>query len=173
MRRQSLQDVRHVRVPARVVRDTHNHLAARGRQGFEGMALWAGQHDGETFQVQTCIVPRQQGHRTAHGLAVTVSGDELREINLALYRASLRLVAQIHSHPATAYHSDTDDRYSMVTALGSLSIVAPDFATGPFEHDELAIYRLTRRPWWHFARGTYWRRMRLGEARELIVLEPN
>jgi hypothetical protein len=171
MTRPSLRDVAHVHVPAKVARQTHEHLLARGRQGYEGMALWAGRQNGDAVRIEACIIPRQQGHRTAHGLAVTVSGEELREINLALYRASLRLVAQVHSHPQAAYHSDTDDRYSMVTALGSLSLVVPDFATGPFAIDAFAVYRLTRRPWWHFARGAYWKHLSAASATSLITLE--
>jgi hypothetical protein len=171
MTRESLQQVGNVLLPAAVTRRTHAHLAEAGRAGLEGMALWAGAQDGETFQVRTCIIPQQQGHRTAHGLAVTVAGDELHRINLQLYREGLRLVAQIHSHPTEAYHSDVDDKYAMATALGAFSLVVPDFATGPFDVEAFAIYRLTPSPWWRFTPSPYWRALAPKAVRELFRVE--
>jgi hypothetical protein len=171
MSRASLQQITRVHLPAEIARQTQTHLAATGRRGLEGMALWAGIQDGEAFRIRTCIVPQQQGHRTEHGLAVTVAGAELHRINLQLYRDGLRLLAQIHSHPTEAYHSDTDDRYAMATALGALSLVVPDFASGPFRLEDFAVYRLTPSPWWRFAPGPYWRALTPKSVRDLFSLE--
>jgi hypothetical protein len=159
----SLTQVVEVRTPAAVIHATQSHLRAAGVRGLEGMALWAGQLDGETFHVREAVIPRQQGHRTEHGLAVSVPGDELHRINIWLHRNRLRLIAQIHSHPTEAYHSDTDDRYAIATALGSLSIVVPDFAVRPFRLDDCAAYRLSTRPWWHFSSSPRWRPMPYSE----------
>ena len=38
------------------------------------------------------------------------------------------LGGQAHSHPTDAYHSDTDDHLALVTLLGAISLVVPDFA---------------------------------------------
>jgi hypothetical protein len=121
------------------------------------MALWAGELDAAVFHVRAVIIPQQQGHRTDHGLAVSVPGEELHRINMWLRAQRLRLIAQIHSHPTAAYHSETDDRYAIVTALGSFSLVVPDFAVRPFALDDCAAYRLSRRPWWHFTSQPHWR----------------
>lgn len=168
----NLADVSLVTLPREVVDKTQAHLRARGRSGLEGMALWAGVLDGDRFDIRADIIPEQQGHRTAHGLAVTVEGKELHRINMWLYRQGLRLFAQIHSHPTEAYHSDTDDRYAMVVAVGCLSLVVPDFAVRPFSLADTAIYRLSPSPWWRFTKTPYWRRLPLEEAEQLIRLEP-
>jgi hypothetical protein len=166
----TLTAVSQVLIPSSVIEATRSHLRATGERGLEGMALWAGRLDGERFHVLEAIIPQQQGHRTEHGLAVSVPGDELHRINIWLHRNRLRLIAQIHSHPTEAYHSETDDRYAIATALGSLSIVIPDFAVRPFGLDDCAAYRLSKRPWWHFSSKPRWRRMRLPELARTLKL---
>lgn len=160
-----------VRTPLAVADATQRHLRASGRQGLEGMALWAGHVDGDQFRVSEVIVPQQQGHRTEHGLAVSVPGDELHRINIYLHRQGLRLIAQIHSHPTEAYHSDTDDRYAIATALGSLSIVVPDFAVRPFALNDCAVFRLSKRPWWHGSKSAWWRELPPAELTRTLMLE--
>ncbi len=168
----SLTTVVEVRLPRPLADQTQAHLRQSGRRGLEGMALWAGELDAEVFSVRTVIVPQQQGHRTEHGLAVSVPGAELHRINMWLRRERLRLIAQIHSHPTEAYHSETDDRYAIATALGAFSLVVPDFAVRPFALDDCAAYRLSRRPWWHFSAGPHWRRLpRIELDRTLRIID--
>lgn len=166
--RASLTDVSTVLLPASVVRETHAHLRAVGRRGLEGVALWAGVQEGATFGVSEAIVPRQDGVRTEHGLMVSVDGPELQRINLHLYRAGLRLLAQVHSHPTHAYHSAMDDEYAIATALGSFSIVVPDFAEAPFSVAGCATYRLSARPWWKPGGRPEWTAVRPDVAASLI-----
>lgn len=120
-------------------------LRAPGESGFEALVVWAGRwRDTEpgVFDVELVLMPRQRAVRTEDGVAVVVDGDALFEMNVLLNERSLRLIAQLHSHPGEAYHSETDDRYSVVTARGGLSLVIPDFAAGPFTLDSCAVYRL-------------------------------
>lgn len=163
-----LTEVIDVRLPRLVANTTQAHLRAVGRDGLEGMALWAGRLEGSAFTIMDAIIPRQQGHRTQHGLAVSVPGDELHRINMELYRGKLRLIAQVHSHPGHAYHSETDDAYAITTALGSISIVIPDFAVRSFELDDCAAYRLADRPWWYFNSRPRWRKLPHSELASLI-----
>jgi hypothetical protein len=157
----SLTEVSYVELPSQVRETTRNHLRDVGREGLEGMVLWAGRMAGGTsFQVTDTIIPRQEGHRTEHGLAVSVPGDELHRINMWLYRHKLRLIAQVHSHPTHAYHSETDDQFAIATALGCFSLVVPDFAVRPFSLTECAIYRLTKGSWWRLDPGVKWRRVK-------------
>jgi len=156
-----------VKVPARHADETQKHLQATGRRGLEGMALWVGTVAGPAAKITEVIIPEQQGHRTDHGLAVSVSGDELHQINVHLYKTKQRLIAQVHSHPTEAFHSTMDDRYAIATALGSFSIVVPDFATGPFKIADFATYRLLsgRLPW---DRGPRWRAVAARTAAQII-----
>lgn len=147
--------------------ETQRHLRSTGRHGLEGMALWAGVVEGSAAKIIEVIIPQQDGLRTEHGLAVTVPGPELHRINVHLFKNKLRLIAQVHSHPTEAYHSDTDDRYAIATALGSFSIVVPDFATGPFDINDFATYRLLKGRW-PWDRSPRWRALSPKAAAQTI-----
>jgi hypothetical protein len=152
----SLTDVTLVTLPVAVAKRTHGHLFATGINGLEGIALWAGTQEGSVFHIREVIVPQQQGIRGDHGVAVMVPGSELQRINLYLYRNKLRLLAQIHSHPTQAFHSEMDDECAIATALGSFSLVVPDFARNPFSFARCAIYRLTPPPSWKLSKRPQW-----------------
>jgi hypothetical protein len=129
-------------VPRRCVDEAHAHLALVGRGGLEGFALWAGALEGDVFRVVDTIIPEQKGLRSDLGVCVTVDGRELHRINVWLHNRGLTLVAQLHSHPTEAYHSNTDDTYPIATTTGSLSLVIPDFAVAPFSLETCVVYRL-------------------------------
>jgi hypothetical protein len=156
-----------IALPSDRAAETQRHLRASGKRGLEGMALWVGTVDGQAARITEVIIPKQEGHRTEHGLAVSVPGDELHRINVYLYKTKQRLIAQVHSHPTEAFHSAMDDRYAVATALGSFSVVVPDFATGAFEIGEFATYRLlTGR--WPWDRAPRWRAVAAKAAAQII-----
>jgi proteasome lid subunit RPN8/RPN11 len=119
-------------------------LARIGTQRAEGFVVWGGVHASETvFRFETGLVPEQRAYSTEDGLLVTVDGDALHKINVTFNESGLMLAGQIHSHPTGAYHSSTDDHLPLVTVVGGLSVVVPDFAQdgiGAFER--FAWYRL-------------------------------
>ena len=137
-----LLEVRRVLVPRECADAAREHLRAAGERGLEGMALWAGTQQDTVFEVLATIVPRQTGSVSDSGLAVVVDADELFRLNVWLYENAMQLVAQLHSHPGAAYHSETDDTFPIMARLGGFSLVLPDFATRPFDLREIATYRL-------------------------------
>ena len=143
-------DVSEVRVPRSVVEEANSHLRKVGQLGLEGFSLWAGKHRGERFLVESNIVPVQEGHRSSSGVYVSVGSRELHRINVWLFENSMTLIAQLHSHPTEAYHSDTDDAFPIATTVGSLSIVIPDYAREPFSLIRSAVYRLIPDHGWVF-----------------------
>jgi len=120
-----------------------------GDRGYEGIALWAGTRDGPVFHIREAVIPKQRGHRSDAGLSVMIAGEELHRINVALFENALSLIAQIHSHPGRAYHSEMDDTYPIVAKAGTLSLVVPDFAVAPFSLKACAVYRLSARGQWN------------------------
>jgi hypothetical protein len=40
----------------------------------------------------------------------------------------LKILAQLHTHPGRAYHSEVDDEWAIVRHVGALSLVLPYFA---------------------------------------------
>lgn len=125
-----LDDVDLFIIPRSVALGTLDVLSEAGAEGYEAFVVWGGVTDGETLTFTSMIRPKQTGHRTPSGLLVTVDGSALFDVNKEFYERGEILAGQVHSHPATAYHSDTDDCFSLVTMIGALSIVVPDFAAG-------------------------------------------
>lgn len=143
-----LSAVRFVTIPRACADEAQQHMHSVGRDGHEGLALWVGRQDGERFQVEQTWIPAQRHIRTDDGVCVCIGPDELHRINVRLHREKLTLLGQIHSHPGRAYHSDADDAYAIATAVGSLSLVVPDYAVRPFALTDIAAYRLEARARW-------------------------
>lgn len=147
-------------VPRRLVDEVMDYLRQVGHAGSEGLALWAGRHAGEAFDVTHMLIPRQEAIRTPTGVGYVVGAEELYRLNVWLFENGLRLAAQIHSHPADAYHSGTDDEFPIATAVGSLSLVIPDFASAAFSLRTAAVYRLSQ--------AALWEELTIAQAEDLI-----
>lgn len=145
-----LLTVRKFIISPAILSETIAFLQEVGTLGYEGFALWGGVNvDAETFRFTRVIVPQQRAFVTAQGLLVVVDGQALFEVNRTLYESHELLGGQVHTHPTSAYHSSTDDHYPLVTLLGSLSIVIPDFAKhAPSDLECWAWYRLAEYGSW-------------------------
>lgn len=137
-----MEDVIKLVVPRSVLTEGYAFMRAAGKAQLEGIVLWVGQRRDKIFEVSKLIIPNQRGLRTPDGLCAVVDSEELRRLNMFLYRNKLELVAQVHSHPTHAYHSDTDDRYAIATTVGCFSMVVPNFAVRDYALAECAVYRL-------------------------------
>ena len=148
--RRGLLSVRQFVIPNSVLSSTIKFLREVGASGFEGFVLWSGNRsDRRSFRFATAVIPQQRAMITESGLLVTVDGQELFEVNRTTHARGEILAAQVHSHPTDAYHSSTDDTYPLVTLIGALSIVIPNFATNaPADIEEWAWYRLSSKGKW-------------------------
>lgn len=158
-----LRDVTRVVVPRDVADAVHAHLRAVGASRREGVGFWAGVVRNGIAYVEAALVPSQVSGNVGDGLAVVISGDELFRMNVWLHQNKMRLIAQVHSHPTDAYHSETDDDYAIIAETGGLSIVVPDFARSPFDVARIAAYRLSG--------SGRWDALSTQEVRSLIDLE--
>ncbi|ESY92760.1 hypothetical protein X741_18145 [Mesorhizobium sp. LNHC229A00] len=154
-----LKDVETVALPRDCLSSVQAHLRSVGRQGHEGMALWVGVQQDQHFGVTETVIPAQRHIRTGDGVCVIVPAEELHRLNVWLYKSSLKLLAQIHSHPGRAYHSTTDDAYAVATTAGCLSLVVPNFAREPFDLARVAAFRLDAKANWNEVPSAALRRM--------------
>jgi hypothetical protein len=137
-------------VGAGVLGETLEFLRDVGTSHSEGFVLWTGVLEGPTvFRFASALIPAQQAIATNRGLLVTVDGGALFEINKTAHERGQTLAAQVHTHPTSAFHSGTDDHYPLVTLVGALSVVIPDFAVNaPGDIDRWAWYRLLKYGHW-------------------------
>jgi hypothetical protein len=137
-------DVQTFVVSTHVLAKTIAFLREAGKSQCEGFVLWSGRFVSETqFFFTSALIPPQHALRTDDGLMVVVEGDALFIMNKLAHEKQEILAAQVHTHPSAAYHSDTDDHFPLVTLLGALSLVLPNFArNAPHDMDDWAWYRL-------------------------------
>ena len=145
--------VRCVVVSEGVIATTLRALQQFGTRRLEGLVLWLGDVEQDQARVTRAFVPEQHAISSETGYGYFVEGEALFELNRALARTGLRLIAQVHSHPMDAYHSDADDRYAIVTAEGGLSLVVPFFGQAPANPSRWAVYRLMNGEWQELSAG--------------------
>ncbi|MDO8999838.1 MAG: hypothetical protein Q7W45_08745 [Bacteroidota bacterium] len=137
-----------IKMPYKCIVGAYEHMRQAGQRGLEGVALFAGKEEGSVFTIDTTIVPKQKAMSLEDGLLYAVDGEELHRVNVWLYENKMSLMAQIHSHPSEAYHSQTDDAYPIVATVGGISIVVPDFASRSIDISTWAVYRLSTKGEW-------------------------
>jgi hypothetical protein len=113
-----------VRVPGAVVGDTLEHLRRAGRDERELVIAWHGKRSAAGITVTRLSIPEQVGTT----VSFRVSDEGMRRLRADLAGAGELVAAQVHAHPAEAFHSIADDRGALVGHLGALSIVLPRFA---------------------------------------------
>lgn len=153
-------DIKKIYIPYSCIKESYEIMRNAGKNGKEAVALFVGEIKNTVFIVQKTIVPKQKPYSSALGLMYDVSSEELLQLNLYLHRTNLKIIAQIHSHPNEAFHSPTDNSYSIVPTIGGLSIVVPEFASGPIDAKFWSVYRLSS--------YNKWEKMSSEEVDELI-----
>lgn len=143
----TLADVSLFRVPQTIIERTEIALRSAGVVGDERFVLWSGRQTGRTFQILTEHIPEQTPFHSEGGIGIYVDGAELHQLNRALYETSEVLAVQVHAHPGDAYHSATDDTYAIVSTIGGLSVVVPNFCRGSLVTPQTAVYRLLQTGW--------------------------
>jgi proteasome lid subunit RPN8/RPN11 len=137
-----------IECPESVVEETLAVLRSGGVQNCEAMVLWLSERGQSDPTIVTEVyVPEQQ-------VAVDyfcLSASSVRILMRHLKDQKLRIVAQVHSHPGPAFHSDADNEWAIVRHEGAVSIVVPNFARGVnvqsfFGHS--ATFKLTASDSW-------------------------
>ena len=157
----TFESIREFVVPGDLCDATDQQLCDAGLAGNERFILWSGIVRDDRLLVTTMHCPKQTAYRLDDGLCVRVESDELHRLNVWLYENAERLAIQVHSHPTEAFHSNIDDAYPMVTTLGGLSLVVPDFARYGVRGPATALYRLS---------STGWKELSPAEARRVLQM---
>lgn len=114
-----------ITVSDEVVDETLAILRRAGLARRECVALWlAADDDGDCEVVEVFVPPHEASDDYFH-----VPRESIAALLDKIARDSRRVVAQVHSHPAEAFHSLADDRWALVRHVGALSLVIPWFAS--------------------------------------------
>lgn len=128
---------------AAVISDTLDILRAGGRRGEERVALWLARSAAKSpFEVVEVYEPDQ----ITKADSFTLSTQSMRALMAHLGATRRRIVAQIHTHPGRAYHSEADAAWAIVRHVGALSLVLPSFARTASLHnfcEQAKIYEMS------------------------------
>lgn len=134
------------------IEETLRSLKQSGRRNSEGIVLWLGRRTEPVSTVSRVYQPIHTAasdffHIPRQGMASMLAfmGDN-----------NVSVLAQVHSHPREAFHSQADDRWAIVRHLGALSLVLPDFASHATIENFMqlaATYQLDDRNQWSLVPG--------------------
>lgn len=107
-----------------LISQTIAYLKEAGRQQNEGIVLWLGRPGGNCVPVEIAYRPLHFAKEDMFH----IPREGMLELKAVLRAKRLMVAAQVHSHPARAFHSAADDRWAVVKHEGALSLVVPYFA---------------------------------------------
>ena len=100
-------------------------LRRGGERGEERVALWL---SSAAPRAPAPVVEVYEPDQTARADRFHLPPASMRALLDHLRASRLRIVAQIHTHPSRAYHSDIDAEWAIIRHTGALSLVLPRFA---------------------------------------------
>jgi len=109
-------------LPVQVIEKTLKIMQKYGEQSRECIAYWLGERlDEDSVVVDEVYIPKQYA---------TVIASKVQETDVAKLFSILEidekvLIAQLHTHPGSAFHSSIDDEYPVAFEENFLSLVIP------------------------------------------------
>jgi len=146
-------------VPLEAWTATLEAIRAYGARSSEALIFWGGMTGPGVASVTGVYLP---GH-DAHGACAALRPDERRWLVQELARRDEKLLVQVHSHPADAFHSDGDDEGAASFHEGFLSLVVPRYGRGVSHVRQCALFE--------FSRGSF-NPVSPGTAAARFILEP-
>ncbi len=132
-------------IPYTIIEKTLQLIKKYGKKFTEGFVLWVASENSDFYKVKDVWEPKQQNSFISY----YIPEEEVHKLNVKIYKKKLILIAQIHSHPSYAYHSQTDDDYAIIHLPNLFSIVIPYF--GNIDNSEFfekcAIFQLKKNHW--------------------------
>jgi len=119
-------------------------LEKANRSRHEGVCFLLGRTDGRTALCLQAVQPKAV---TTEG-SFHVPASEMAKIVRLATDLKLQIVAQVHTHPGEAYHSDGDEDGANIRFEGFISIVVPNYGTALPSFEGSAIYIFTTEKKW-------------------------
>lgn len=109
-----------------VLGTTFEHLRRCGAGNTECVVVWVA-----SIECPDCIDEVLHPAHVASAVRCDFDPAWIGELWLELARRRRTVRAQVHSHPGSAYHSARDDQFPLIHTPGFISVVIPNFASGP------------------------------------------
>ena len=116
-----------VRLPASVFTSTIRRLALAGSENRESAAYWIGTRGGPEKTVESVVFADDYPDFQSGMFFAKSPMRTAFLIGKEIHHRGGALIAQIHTHPSEAFHSDTDNLHPISHRPGFLSVVVPSF----------------------------------------------
>lgn len=122
-------------ISAKLLSETFGHFRKCGKGHHECQALWT-----SAWRDPEIITEVVHPAHIADVGGYLVDQKWLNTFWLTLADSDRGVRVQVHTHPREAFHSQSDDAFPIIHTPGFLSLVIPNFGTGPvgFENAYLA-----------------------------------
>lgn len=100
-------------------------LRAGGMRGEERMIAWLGK---DTLTGEAKVREAYEPEQVCKKDQFYIPPAAMTALMQTLGRTRSKILAQIHTHPGTAFHSEADDAWAIIRHVGALSLVLPHFA---------------------------------------------
>ncbi len=117
---------------------TLEHFRHCGQGRVECVVYWVARQ-GESSVIDEVVHP----DHVSTAWMYEVKPAWLNAFMVGLHARGRTVRAQVHTHCEEAFHSQTDDRWPLVTTPGFLSLVLPRFALADAPRDQLFLAELT------------------------------
>lgn len=156
-----LELIRRVNVPQQIWQETEFCMRKCGAKHNECIVFWLSQ---QTDEPEISVAAVWHPKHLATAIGYDVPEDEIHRLHEYLYRERKAVIAQLHTHPGSAFHSPTDDHWPMIHSRGFLSIVVPFLCSNGF--DRLAGFFVCR-----YLGDAQWEDISISNVRELFHFE--
>jgi len=120
--------IAHFRILPDVLWRTRRYLQTFGRKRTEGYLCWSGVPTGtEEVQIRSCIFPPDFEPSESSSGHLEIGIQRAFGMGQIVAQREELIFAQVHSHPAEAFHSPIDDARPISHRPGFMSIVVPHF----------------------------------------------
>lgn len=136
-----------IQITTGLLDQTLAHIHEGARIDCETAVLWLGRRDLGIEQVVEVHRPDQRVRLDLFH----IQPESMRVLMAKLREQRLHILAQVHSHPGKAFHSDADNEWAIVRHRGALSFVIPHFGrecSSATFLDDVAVFQLNDRDLW-------------------------
>ena len=127
-----------------VLSTTFEHLRYCGAGTKECVVAWVASIESPNY-IDEVLHPAH----TASAVRCDFDPVWIGELWIELSRRRRTVRAQVHSHPGSAYHSARDDQFPLIHTPGFVSIVIPNFASGPVSLSDAYVTERDSDGGWH------------------------
>lgn len=128
---------------------TIDQLKKIGEEHKEGIAYWSGILDSNKAMIQNVIFANEYPEFYNEQYFANVSLGTSFKIGEKIHERDEILFAQVHTHPAEAFHSFVDNNHPISHRVGFLSVVIPYFGKGVTSLSQCKVYEYEGKANWN------------------------